>query len=336
MVAAWNEELRHLGYRNPERRSPGSSPSVGSLDRDTAVELVISRLGAKRSSWNAADIRGQVEQWIAEAGLIAAAAVRIELAEDITERAVAACAPLLNRDDVPKHVRGLTSSRVVGVEDRITQLLGLGASIVGRDAHLKPIPAASLDPTQRGAVAGLAGTKCLLVVEGAAGAGKTATLAMAKEVLAKRGQQMMVVSPTLKAAEVAANEIDAPAFSAAWLIHQWGWRWDDDGHWTTTKTMPADPRAVLKRGDLLVVDEAGMLDQDTARALMEIVSVCAARIAFMGDRHQLPAVGRGGVLDLAAQHVGPDATITLDVVHRFADPEYAQISLSMRRRPGVE
>jgi exodeoxyribonuclease V alpha subunit len=92
---------------------------------------------------------------------------------------------------------------------------------------------------------------------------------------------------------------------------------------------------MLGRGDLLVVDEAGMLDQDTARALLEIAQACQARVAFMGDRHQLPAVGRGGVLDLAAQHAGPDATLCLDVVHRFADPEYAELSVAMRRGESV-
>lgn len=141
----------------------------------------------------------------------------------------------------------------------------------------------------------------------------------------------MVMTPTLKAAEVAAGEIDAPAFSAAWLVHQWGWRWDDDGRWTHIHTEPLEERARLGRGDLLVVDEAGMLDQDTARALLEIVHEAGAGVALMGDRHQLPAVGRGGVLDLAARHAGPDATVGLDVVYRFADPEYAAISLAMRR-----
>ena len=85
-----------------------------------------------------------------------------------------------------------------------------------------------------------------MVVEGAAGAGKTTTLAATKTALAARGHRMMVVTPTLKAAEVAAEEIDAPAFSAAWLAHQWGWRWDDDGHWTRTDAEPLDPRAVLR------------------------------------------------------------------------------------------
>lgn len=331
MVAAWNDELYLLGYRNPSGPAPLTSLRVGEFDRDAAVELVLSRLGARRSAWNAADVRGQVEQWIAETGLVADAGVRIDLAEDITARTVAACTPLLPRDDVPAHVRSLTSPQVIAVEDRLVRLLGLLAYTGSQDAQMDGVAAASIDPAQRAAVAALTGSRHLVVVEGAAGAGKTTTLAATKTALAARGHRLMVVTPTLKAAEVAAEEIEAPAFSAAWLAHQWGWRWDDDGHWTRTYTEPLDPRAVLARGDLLVVDEAGMLDQDTARALLEIAHQCQARVAFMGDRHQLPAVGRGGVLDLAARHAGVEGTVALDVVHRFADPEYAAISLAMRR-----
>ena len=50
-----------------------------------------------------------------------------------------------------------------------------------------------------------------------------------------------------------------------------------------------------------------MLDQDTARALLTIADETGARVAFVGDRHQLPAVGRGGVLDLAARWAHPEA-----------------------------
>ena len=38
---------------------------------------------------------------------------------------------------------------------------------------------------------------------------------------------MLVVTPTLKAAQVAAREIGADALSAAWLVHQHGFRWDE-------------------------------------------------------------------------------------------------------------
>lgn len=73
-----------------------------------------------------------------------------------------------------------------------------------------------------------------------------------------------------------------------------------------------------------------MLDQDTARALLVVADESRARVAFVGDRHQLPAVGRGGVLDHAVRIAGPPNCLKLDGVHRFTDPEYADLTLMMR------
>ena len=84
-----------------------------------------------------------------------------------------------------------------------------------------------MDVAQRAAVASLAGSAQLLVVEGAAGAGKTKTLSATQALLAERGHRMVVVTPTLKAAKVAGRETGTSAFSAAWLAHQHGWRWDE-------------------------------------------------------------------------------------------------------------
>src|SRR5674476_1261130 len=66
------------------------------------------------------------------------------------------------------------------------------------------------------------------------------------------------------------------------------------------------------------------------RDRFRIADQSGARVALVGDRHQLPAVGRGGVLDLAVRWAAPQACLTLDVVHRFSDPQYARISLAMR------
>ena len=206
--------------------------------------------------------------------------------------------------------------------------------LLRRSAAAEPAPLhrATLERLSReqGHVAELlCGRGPLLVVEGAAGAGKTTTLEKVRTYLAMRGRRLLVVTPTLKAAEVAARETGAEGRSAAWLIHQHGWRWDDDGHWTHQSTEPA-PEARLRTGDLLLVDEAGMVDQDSARALLTIADEAGARVAFMGDRHQLPAVGRGGVLDHAIAWAHPSAIASMQQVHRFADPEYAKLSLAMR------
>jgi hypothetical protein len=345
MTAHWNRQLHQLGYRHPTPQ-PGlpmviGAPRVGGFDRDAAVETIVVRIGNRRSAWNAADIRGEAEKAIAAAGLVVDQAARTELAEDLTARAIQACTPLLGWEGVPEHVRSLTSAHVLRVEAEIVARLAARAQ-----AHADTHPQATLAPAvfstshveglddpQATAVAALAGEAGLVVIEGAAGAGKTTTLAAAETVLAQQGRRMLVVTPTLKAAQVAAREVTT-AGSTAWLVHQHGFRWDQDGRWT--RHHPADPltqpapEAELRLGDLLLVDEAGMLNQDTAHALLTVADEMGARVAFVGDRHQLPAVGRGGVLDHAARWAPSEAYLELDVAHRFADPEYAAISLALR------
>jgi conjugative relaxase-like TrwC/TraI family protein len=335
LVAAWNTELRDLGFTPPT--GPATAPSreagvqIGRINRDLAADLVLTRLGAKRSAWNTADIRGEAERLIASVGVVAERPVRHELVEDIADRARTRCVPLLERDDVPEHVRGLTSGRVLAVEAELVDSIAARSARPVNDAGLLR-GVDHLDPAQRRVVAALAGDARLLVIEGAAGTGKTTTLAAARDVLDAAGRRLVVVTPTLKAAQAAQQQAGTDAYSAAWLIHQHGYRWDEDGHRSQVEKsrQEIDALARLLPGDVLLVDEAGMLDQDTARALFAIADRAHATIALLGDRHQLPAVGRGGVLDLAARWVPPAAHHELDSVHRFTDPGYADLSLLMR------
>ncbi len=105
LARRWVEELHDLGYRAPIGQAPLAPTSVGSINRDAVTHLTLSRLGARRSSWNAADIRGEVEKIIASAGphgVVTDPVVRRELAEDLTARTVEACTPLLNRPRRPR------------------------------------------------------------------------------------------------------------------------------------------------------------------------------------------------------------------------------------------
>jgi thymidine kinase len=348
--AHWIAELHTLGYHDPISPVLDVSIRPGELDRDRTVETVLARLGKRRSAWNTADVRGEVEQLIARAGVVTDAPARGELAEDLTARTLADCVPLLDRPGLPQHIRGLTSRRVLDVEADITTRLIDRAETTPTvaAATLDGVPAGSsvellgkLDTAQREVVAVLAGQAQLVVVEGAAGAGKTTTLAAARAAIEAQGHRLVVVTPTRKAAQVAAKQLGTRAYSASWLAIQHGSRWDDDGTWTRLEFGQVDPaskrhylgpkpEAQLSRGDVLLVDEAGMLDQDTAAALLAVADEHDVRIVLIGDRHQLAAVGRGGVLDLAARFADPAACVELTTVHRFADPEYAGLSLAMR------
>lgn len=330
LVERWNAELRDLGYRDPDGPVELRGTMPGRVDRDAAADLVVSVLGAKRSAWNAADLRGGVEVLLAQICVVADTAARSELAEDITARATDRCVPLLARTDVPEHVRSLTSHRVLEVEADLIARLARRGTEPARRVRLAGRGLMRVDPTQATMAGTLAGTGRLVVVEGAAGAGKTTALRTNQQLLAERGRRMVVVTPTLKAAEVAAAETGADGHSASWLIYQHGWRWDNDGHWTRQPDPTPSRAARLRPGDLLLVDEAGMLAQDTASALLTLADETGARIALVGDRHQLPAVGRGGVLDHALAYAHPTAVVTLDTVHRFTDPDYAALTLRMR------
>jgi ATP-dependent exoDNAse (exonuclease V) alpha subunit len=118
-------------------------------------------------------------------------------------------------------------------------------------------------------------------------------------------------------------------------------RWNQDGAWTRLNLGDTDPEtgraytgppqdARLAPGERVIADEAGMLDQDTARALLAVTQRAGATVALVGDQAQLPAVGRGGVLDMAAQIRGRVYDMT--ELHRFADPDYAALTLAMRDR----
>jgi exodeoxyribonuclease V alpha subunit len=355
-TSRWVAELHALGYRDQSGPRQVNASLVGHLDRNQAVSEVLARLASRRSGWNAADIRGEVEQLVARANLVVDPAVRRELAEDLTARTVDACVPLVDRPGVPEHVRALTSRHVLEVEtDLITRLARRAMTPPERLDPIATDAEAGLDPVQGEVVCTLAAGADLVVIEGAAGAGKTTTLAAARAAIEQHGGRLRVATPTLKAARVAGRQVGGEASSAAWLAYQHGFRWDVDGGWTRLRIGERDPEtgvvyvgphadAVLRAADVLLVDEAGMLDQDTARALLTIADEHHARVALVGDRHQLPAVGRGGVLDLAVRQVHPEAHRELDTVHRFTrtvftpagtastvpDEEYAQLSLAMR------
>ncbi|WP_270410236.1 AAA family ATPase [Microbacterium maritypicum] len=78
----------------------------------------------------------------------------------------------------------------------------------------------------------------------------------------------------------------------------------------------------------IVIDEAGMLDQDPAHALVTIADETGTGAALIGDRAQLAAVSRGGVLDLAV--AASPRPIDLTDLYCFNDKEYAQLTIAMR------
>ena len=153
---------------------------------------------------------------------------------------------------------------------------------------------------------------------------------------------MVVVAPTRKAASVAAREVGAPATSIHSLLADHGYRWGTDAagahSWgrlsvgevdTETGVIYTGPSAYpLRPRDRIVVDEAGMLDLQTANALAELAHEHGVGVAMVGDPHQALPVGHIGAMAAAVRLAG--AAVELDTVHRFRDPGYGALTLRLR------
>lgn len=339
----WRRELEGAGYTpNPKRVPVRGAVSLDDLSVQQLASRALDRCAAAASAWTVHGIQEHVTRIITEAGVRATPEALCEVVAMTTRLAAGDCLSVLPPDSVqPEHVAYLTSLHVVAVEtrlrDRLQARAGASASHVSDLTHL--VTEQGLDAGQVQAAAAIASADPFVVVEGAAGAGKTTMLGAAIEAAAERGRLVRIVTPTKKAADVAHQELGVSADSVAKLVHEHGWRWNNDGVWT--RLAPGDidhstgvayggpsKSAQLMRGERIVVDEAGMLDQDTALALLTVADEHGATLALVGDRAQLAAVGRGGVLDMAAQISG--RVFDMTTVHRFADPEFADLTQAMR------
>ncbi|UOR00403.1 AAA family ATPase [Leucobacter allii] len=341
--AGWRAELEDAGYSpDAPREHRPAHIALDVLRIEEVASRALDRAAAGASAWMVHTLREHVTRLTTEYSVQATPEELREFLQLATQLAVSDCLSVLPPGaPTPEHVAHLTSLRVVAAEKKLRDLLTVRAEKANQhipEVHELAVQA-GLDADQERAAAVIASANPLVVVEGAAGAGKTTMLKTAIAAVAAKGREMRVVTPTKKAADVAAQELGIATDSVAALVYAHGFRWNRDGAWTRLKLGDTDPetrdtyrgpaqKARLSRGERIVVDEAGMLDQDSALALLRIADECGATIALVGDRAQLPAVGRGGVLDIAAQLAPAVADMTS--LHRFADPTYAELTLDLR------
>ncbi|WP_068482271.1 MobF family relaxase [Pseudoclavibacter helvolus] len=340
--AGWRAELEDAGYRADAPRARRAAPvALDQLQIEEVASRALDRCAAGASAWTVHTLQEHVTRITTEHGVQAAPEELREFVQLAMQLAAEDCFSVLPPGaPTPEHVARLTSLRVVTAETELRDLLTDRA-----DASTKPMPEmrriaaqAGLDDDQLRAAAAVASENPLVVIEGAAGSGKTTMLKIA--IKAAEGRGMRVVTPTKKAAAVAHQALGIPTDSVAALVYAHGFRWNTDGVWARLRPGDTDPEtgksyrgtakdAHLAQGERIVVDEAGMLDQDSALALLRVADEAGATVALIGDRAQLPAIGRGGVLDIAAGLT--PAVVDMTSLHRFSDGAYAALTLELRR-----
>jgi exodeoxyribonuclease V alpha subunit len=155
----------------------------------------------------------------------------------------------------------------------------------------------TLAPEQEQAVR-LALTQKVAVLTGGPGCGKSFTVRSIVELAAAKNAKIQLVAPTGRAAKRLAELTGHPAATVHRLL-----KLQPGGDATFDRDNPLD-------ADLLVVDEASMLDLILANKLIKAVPP-GAHLLLVGDVDQLPSVGAGEVLrDLLAADVIPRVRLT--------------------------
>ncbi|MBO9109991.1 Ti-type conjugative transfer relaxase TraA [Agrobacterium sp. S2/73] len=148
-------------------------------------------------------------------------------------------------------------------------------------------PSAGLSDEQRHAIEHITGPECIAAVVGFAGAGKSTMLAAAREAWEAQGYQVHGAALAGKAAEGLEESSGIPSRTLA----SWSYSWDHG-------------RDLIGRGDVFVIDEAGMVgSRQLARSIGE-VEERGAKIVLVGDHEQLQAIGAGAPFRAIAEQIG--------------------------------
>lgn len=306
------------------------------------TDAVLSRLEEARSTWRRTHINAETSRYVRELGLNETqdkgliSSIRQSVVEDslplhikdtrLTPR------EYLRKDGTSQYQRIdaelFTSERVLAAENKILDAASravIPASTVDvfelaaqkRRAELAE-QGHSLPAGQEAMARAFATSDKLLVVGiGAAGAGKTSSTRLAVDAIEASGNRVIGMAPTAAAAAVMRSEMRINADTVDKFLTDW-----------QSGKKPLDVRP----GDVLLVDEAGMISTPKMEKILTLAQERGALVRALGDYRQLSAVGSGGALRLVDREIG---AVHLDELFRFKNPEEAAATLSLREPPLV-
>lgn len=218
-----------------------------------------------------------------------------------------------HEDEEPTRLLGLT--RYAMAEETVAE--GIARLMATAEPLATPEGTTSvtggLDADQRQAVQLLA-EHGVVVLHGGPGTGKSRTVAAVVELASALRKRVALAAPTGRAAKRLEELAGHEASTLHRLLGAQGGRGDEDRRGATVflrgESWPVD-------ADVVVVDEASMLDVELAAALLD---ACAdgTHLLVVGDPAQLPSIGPGRVLaDILEAGTVPD--IELTTLHRQAE-----------------
>lgn len=144
-----------------------------------------------------------------------------------------------------------------------------------------------LDPEQVDAIRHVTGDQAIAAVVGLAGAGKSSLLSAA--CIAWESDSRRVIGAAL--AGKAAEGLEDSSGIRSRTLASWELAW-------------ASGREQLKRGDVLVIDEAGMISSQQMSRVLDFVARARAKVVLVGDAMQLQPIQAGAAFRAMTERIG--------------------------------
>lgn len=184
----------------------------------------------------------------------------------------------------------------------------------GRQASLRPFHRDRLNDGQRKAVRHvLESPDRVILIRGAAGVGKTTMMQEAAEAIAENGHRLFAFAPSADASRSVLREA---GFANAE---------------TVARLLKDEKLQAEAAGQVLWIDEAGLLGGKTTAELFKLAGRLDARVVMSGDRRQHGSVERGAALRLLETEAGLVSAEIREIQRQSGDYKQAVRSLSEGR-----
>ena len=324
------EPTEHMGVHATQMQRRGQEVSRSRLDSEAArrnaesirekPEQVLSIITGEKSVFDRRDVARALHRYIDQSEQFQGAFARamgskalVELAPEVRAASgeVLELARYSTREMVEVE-RGMVLSA-----DRMSAARGHGVG----ESHVEEALASRsyLSDEQQEAVRHITGEEQLAVVVGLAGAGKSTMLSAAREAWAAQGFVVHGAALSGKAAE----GLEESSGIASRTLASWDYGWQAG-------------RGELGSGDILVVDEAGMVSSKQLARFIGEAERTGAKIVLVGDPEQLQPIQAGAAFRAVAERVG---FAELEGVRRQGEDWQRQASQDLARhrtREGLE
>ncbi|MBB4573551.1 Ti-type conjugative transfer relaxase TraA [Rhizobium lentis] len=260
-------------------------------------ELLLTRLGNERSTFDERDVARALHRYVDDPADFANIRTRLMASNQLvmlkpqeieaetgkaTEPAVFTIRDMLRIEyEMAQSAKVLSERRGFAVSERY-----VNAAIESVETS-DPQQRFRLDPEQVDAIRHVTADDGIAAIVGLAGAGKSTLLAAARVAWESQGRRVMGAALAGKAAE----GLEDSSGIRSRTLASWELAW-------------ANGRDTLHRGDVVVIDEAGMVSSQQMARILKIIEQAEAKVVLVGDAMQLQPIQAGAAFRAISERVG--------------------------------